>query len=61
MELLCCGDLQGVIVLTLDGDVLVGEDGFRVSVPVDGVFRRTFHSAGEEECAANSRFQVLGR
>lgn len=38
VELLCRSDLQGVVVLSLDGDVLVGDDGLCVAVPVDGVF-----------------------
>lgn len=37
VELLRCSDLQGVIVLSLDGDVLVGHDELCVSEPGDGV------------------------
>lgn len=59
VELLCCGDLQGVIVLSLDGDVLVGDDGLGVTVPGDGVFWRALHRAGKEECAADASFQIL--
>lgn len=61
VELLCCGDLQGVVVLSLDGDVLVGDNGLRVAEPADGVFWGALHSAGEEQCAADASFQVLGR
>jgi len=59
VELLCCSDLQGVVVLSLDGDVLVGDDGLCVAVPVDGVFWSALHSACEEQCAADARFQIL--
>lgn len=59
MKLLSCSDLQRVVVLSLDGDVLVGDDGLCVSVPVDGVFWGTLHRAGEEERAADTCFQIL--
>lgn len=59
VELLCCSDLQGVVVLPLDGDVLVRDNGLRVAVPVDGVFWRALHGAGEEQRAADASFQVL--
>lgn len=59
VKLLCCSDLQGVIVLSLDGDVLVWDNWLCVPVPGDGVFWRAFHSAGEEQCAADARFQIL--
>lgn len=59
VELLCRGDLQRVVVLSLDGDVLVGDDWLRVAVPGDGVFRGALHSAGEEQCAADASFQIL--
>lgn len=59
VKLLCCSDLQGVVVLSLDGDVLVGDDGLCVAVPGDGVFWGALHSAGEEQCAADASFQIL--
>lgn len=59
VELLCCSDLQGVVVLSLDGDVLVGDDGLGVAVPGDGVFWRALHSAGEEQRAADASFQIF--
>lgn len=59
VELLSRSDLQGVVVLPLDGDVLVGDDGLRVAVPADGVFWRALHSAGEEQRAADASLQVL--
>lgn len=59
VKLLCCSDLQGVVVLSLDGDVLVGDNGLRVAVPVDGVFWGALHSAGEEQGAADASFQIL--
>lgn len=61
MELLSRGDLQRVVVLSLDGDVLVRHDGFCVPVPGDGVFWGSLHGAGEEQCAADACFQILGR
>lgn len=59
VELLCCSDLQGVVVLSLDGDVLVRDNELCVSEPGDGVFRRALHSAGEEQCAADASLQIL--
>lgn len=61
VELLRCSDLQGVIVLSLDGDVLVGDDELGVPEPGDGVLWRALHGAGEEQGAADARFQVLRR
>lgn len=61
VELLRRNDLQGVVVLPLNGDVLIRDYRLRVPVPVDGVFRRAFHSAGEEQCAADACFQILRR
>lgn len=61
VELLRRRDLQGVVVLPLDRDVLVGDDGLRVPVPGDGVFWGALHSAGEEQRAADACFQVLRR
>lgn len=59
VELLCRSDLQRVVVLSLDGDVLVGDDGLCVPVPGDGVFWRALHSASEKQCAADASFQIL--
>lgn len=59
VELLCCSDLQGVVVLSLDGDVLVWDDELCVPEPGDGVFWRALHGAGEEQRAADASFQIL--
>lgn len=56
VKLLCSSDLQGVVVLSLDGDVLVWDNGLCVSVPADGVLWRALHRAGEEECTADASF-----
>lgn len=61
VELLRRGDLQGVVVLPLDGDMLVGDDELRVPEPGDGELWRTFYSAGEEQGAADASLQVLWR
>lgn len=61
MELLRRSDLQGVVVLSLDGDMLVGDNELCVPEPGDGVLRRTFYSTREEESAADASFQVLRR
>lgn len=59
VKLLRCSDLQGVVVLSLDGDVLVGDDELCVPEPGDGVFWRALHGAGEEQRAADAGFQIL--
>ena len=59
VELLRRGDLQRVVVLSLDGDVLVGDDEFCVPEPRDGIFWGALHGAGEEQGAADASFQVL--
>lgn len=61
MELLRCSYLQGVIVLSLDGDMLIGGDELCVPEPGDAVFWRTFYRTGEEQRAANASFQILWR
>lgn len=61
VELLRRGDLQRVIVLSLDGDMLVGDNELRVPEPGDGELWRTFYGTGEEQGAADASFQVLRR
>lgn len=61
MELLRRSDLQGVVVLSLDGDILVGKNELCVPEPGDGVLWGTLHSTGEEQGAADASLQILRR
>lgn len=61
VELLRRSDLQGVVVLSLDGDMLVGDDELCVPEPGDGVLWRTFYSTAEEQSAADAGLQILRR
>lgn len=51
---------QSLVVTALDGEVLVGQDGFCVAVPRHGIVRRTLDGAGQDDCAADARLEVLG-
>ncbi len=45
---------------SLDGEVLVRNDGFCVAKPGDGEVGRALNGTGQNHCAADACFQVLG-
>ncbi len=60
VSFLGCRDEQSLIVGTLDGEVLVRNDGFCVAKPGDGEVGRALNGTGQNHCAADACFQVLG-
>lgn len=61
MSLLRSGNEQCFIVSPLDGKVLIGQDGFCVTIPGHNKVGGTLDGTGQDDRAADPRLQVFGR
>lgn len=61
VSLLCSRNEQCLIVGSLDGKMLIGQDGFCVTIPRHSEVGGTLDGTGQDHCAADPCLQVFWR